>query len=113
MPTAAFDWLAVPVTLPPGRARLPTRPEATGSAAPTTTMGIVVVASFAASADADTMATITSGLFFTISAASAGSRAKSPSAERRSTTIVLPSTYPKSRIPDQNAASRGFGPGVR
>ena len=40
----------IPVTLPPGRARLATRPSLTGSSPTTKTMGIVVVAALAASA---------------------------------------------------------------
>jgi hypothetical protein len=40
-----------PVTLPPGRLRLPTRPNATGSLPIANTIGIVVVAAFAASAE--------------------------------------------------------------
>ena len=40
--------LECPVTLPPGRARLATRPSPTGSAAFVITMGMVVVAFFAA-----------------------------------------------------------------
>ena len=39
-----------PVTLPPGRARLATRPSPTGSAEFVITMGMVVVALFAANA---------------------------------------------------------------
>ena len=38
----------IPVRLPPGRARLATRPSLTGSWLPTKTMGIVVVAALAA-----------------------------------------------------------------
>ena len=45
------DKLESPVTLPPGRARLATRPAPTGSPAFTITMGMVVVALFAANAD--------------------------------------------------------------
>ena len=44
--------LEIPVTLPPGRARLATRPAPTGSPAFVITMGIVVVAFFAANAAA-------------------------------------------------------------
>ena len=40
--------LESPVTLPPGRARLATKPAATGSAELVITMGMVVVALFAA-----------------------------------------------------------------
>jgi hypothetical protein len=39
-----------PVVLPPGRARLATRPSLTGSSATPNTIGIAVVADFAASA---------------------------------------------------------------
>ena len=42
-----------PVRLPPGRARLATRPSLTGSSATMKTMGIVVVAALAANADSD------------------------------------------------------------
>ena len=41
----------IPVRLPPGRARLATRPSLTGSSATTKTMGIVVVAALAANAE--------------------------------------------------------------
>ena len=41
----------MPVRLPPGRARLATRPSLTGSSATAKTMGIVVVAALAASAE--------------------------------------------------------------
>ena len=43
----------IPVRLPPGRARLATRPSLTGSSATTKTMGIVVVAALAANAAAE------------------------------------------------------------
>ena len=49
-PTSSGARAASPVTLPPGRARLATRPLPTGSLTPTITMGIVVVACLAASA---------------------------------------------------------------
>ena len=42
--------LEFPVTLPPGRARLATRPAPTGSAELVITMGMVLVAPFAANA---------------------------------------------------------------
>ena len=44
------DKLESPVTLPPGRARLATRPAPTGSAELVITIGMVVVALFAANA---------------------------------------------------------------
>ena len=50
----------IPVMLPPGRARLATRPSLTGSALTVKTMGIVVVAALAANAEAgEPPATIT------------------------------------------------------
>ena len=48
--TSSVFMLVTPVTLPPGRARLVTRPAATGSIPTWKTMGIVAVAAFAASA---------------------------------------------------------------
>ena len=62
-----------PVTLPPGRARLATKPSVTGSPLPVKTMGIVEVAFFAGRADPP-VAAITSTLRATRSAANAGSR---------------------------------------
>src|SRR5438876_4151762 len=47
--TSTFNWVT-PVTLPPGRLRLATRPSRTGSEAISKTIGMVVVAAFAASA---------------------------------------------------------------
>jgi hypothetical protein len=63
-----------PVILPPGRARLATRPSWTGSAPMTKTMGIVELAAFAASAAALLLAKITLGRRETRSAANAGNR---------------------------------------
>src|SRR6516164_11005892 len=48
-----------PVTLPPGRLRLATRPNATGSLASWKTIGIVVVAAFGATAAGRPLAAIT------------------------------------------------------
>ena len=64
--------LETPVTLPPGRARLATRPAPTGSPTFAITMGIVVVALFAANAGAVPVATIRSTLRRTRSAARSG-----------------------------------------
>ena len=47
------DNRVAPVTLPPGRLRLATRPSLTGSAPVWNTIGIVAVAAFAASAGAE------------------------------------------------------------
>ena len=45
-PTSTFNWVT-PVTLPPGRLRLPTRPRWTGSLLVVKTMEIVLVAALA------------------------------------------------------------------
>ena len=65
---------AMPVTFTPGLLRLVTRPNATGSPAMTKTIGMVVVAAFAASAGSVPTATITATRRRTRSAASEGSR---------------------------------------
>src|SRR5262245_57663712 len=67
--------MVTPVTLPPGRLRLGTRPSATGSPPVTKTIGMVVVAAFAASAGGvPVTATITVTSRRTRSANSAGNR---------------------------------------
>ena len=68
------DKLESPVTLPPGRARLVTKPAPTGSAGFVITMGMVVVAFFAANADGVSGTIIRSTLRRTNSAASSGNR---------------------------------------
>jgi hypothetical protein len=52
----------VPVTLPPGRLKLPTSPTLTGSSPITKMTGIVLVAAFAANAAGNVCVTITFGL---------------------------------------------------
>src|SRR5262245_60705726 len=49
--TSSVETKLMPVRLPPGRARLATRPSLTGSSATAKTMGIVVVAALAAKAE--------------------------------------------------------------
>ena len=48
LPARSVDWIDRPVTLPPGRARIATKPLPTGSTASANTIGIVEVACFAA-----------------------------------------------------------------
>jgi hypothetical protein len=62
------------VMLPPGRARLAIKPIFTGSPMPTMTMGIELVAVFAARVAGVAAETITSTLSRTSSAASSGRR---------------------------------------
>ena len=67
-----------PVTLPPGRARLATKPAPTGSPAFVITIGMVVVAFLAANTAGAPEATIRSTLRRTRSAASSGRRSGFP-----------------------------------
>src|SRR5262249_29050770 len=90
--------------LPPGRARL------SGSLVPITsptdaiTMGIVLVAFRAASAEGVPLVTMTSTLRRTSSAANAGKRSARPSADRYSMMRLRPSSYPSSRRPLRKAS---------
>src|SRR5262245_43432422 len=73
--TSSVETKLMPVRLPPGRARLATRPSLTGSSATAKTMGIVVVAALAAKAETGPSAeVITVTCRRTNSPASAGSR---------------------------------------
>jgi len=71
--TSVFNDV-MPVTLPPGRLKLATRPCATGSRLVLKTMGIVVVAALAASAAAISGAVITATFRWTRSTARADNR---------------------------------------
>ena len=95
-----------PVTLPPGRARLATRPAPTGSGTFVITMGMVVVALFAANAGGVDVATIISTLRRTKSAASSGRRSSFCSANRYSMVRFFPSIQP-SLVSSCRNASRG------
>ena len=99
----------MPVTLPPGRARLWAQPSRTGSLPDRVTIGIVAVALRAASRDGWPAARMTSTLRRTRSAAIAASRSGWPSAKRRSMTMFWPSTKPASRRPWRKPASFGIG----
>src|SRR6516165_9252525 len=72
----------IPVRLPPGRARLATRPSLTGSWATIKAIGIVVVAALAAGAAVVALAAITVTCRRTSSAANSGSRSFWSSAKR-------------------------------
>ena len=71
LPTSPAPIVDSPVTLPPGRARLATRPSATGSPDTAKTIAIVLLARLAAFAAGGDAATITSTFRATSSAASA------------------------------------------
>src|SRR5262245_48729374 len=91
---------------PPGRARLATNAFATGSLSCVMTIGIVAVAFLAGPVAPKPPVTMISTLRRTSSAASAGRLSSFPSADRRSMTMVFPSTYPRSRSPCWNASMR-------
>src|SRR5215471_9707272 len=69
LPGVSADCADMPVTLPPGRLKLSTKPEPTGSELAANTIGIVVVACFAASTGADPDVAMTSTPSLTNSAA--------------------------------------------
>ncbi len=85
-----------PVRLPPGRARLSTRPASTGSPIPATTIGIDVVACLAAIAAEVPVTMMRSTRASTRSRISAGYRSTRPSAQRSSITRLRPSVQPNS-----------------
>ena len=91
-----------PVTLPPGRDRLPTI--SSRSATETIRTGRVRVARFNANAAGEPNATMRSTFSPTSSAAKAGKRSPRPSADRYSIRRFRPSTYPNSRTPARRAA---------
>src|SRR5262245_9705361 len=83
----------IPVALPPGRARLATRPSLTGSSATPKTIGIVRVAALAASAATEPPGdAITLTCRCTKSATCSGNRSKRPSVKRYSMATFWPST---------------------
>ena len=104
--TSLLDRNVTPVTLAPGRFMLATRPTSTGSTPVVNTMGIVVVAAFAAYAGGVVLANMTLTCRFTNSTASAGRRSLLPSANRCSTATFRPTTKPTSRSPCSMAAIR-------
>ena len=87
-PSATVIRLA-PVTLPPGRLKLATKPNWTGSPALTNTIGMVAVAALAARTETmPPVATSNETLRRTRSSASACSRSYWPSAQRYSVATV-------------------------
>jgi hypothetical protein len=97
LPAASAIWFDMPVTLPPGRARLATRLLPTGSATAANTIGMTDVACFAATTFAVACVTMTSTLSRTNSATISGGRSKRPSAQRYSIATLRPSIQPSSR----------------
>ena len=97
--------LEFPVTLPPGRARLATKPAPTGSPLLAITIGIVAVAFLAANAGGGPVATIRSTLRRIRSAASSGRRSGLLSAKRYSMRIFFPSIQPSLLSSCRNAST--------
>ena len=91
-----------PVRLPPGRAKLETKPSLTGSLPVAKTMAIVVVAALAARAEGVSIAAMTATRRRTRSAAKAGSRSVWFSAQRYSIAMLSPSAKPASFRPRRN-----------
>ena len=102
--TSSGPRKVVPVTLPPGRARLEASSSSTGSAMPMPTIGIDEVAFLAARTAGVAKATIASTRCPTSSCASSLSLFTSPSANLRSNAMFCPSTNPSARIAGMNAS---------
>ena len=81
----------MPVTLPPGRAKLAMKPAPMGSLTTAVTMGIAAVLSRTARTTRAPSMTMTSGFIATISSTIAGSRSSSPSANRSAIVTLWPS----------------------
>src|SRR5262245_59911911 len=105
LPATSAAWFDDPVTFPPGRARLATKPVLTGSPADANTIGMTDVACFAARTDAVPQVTITSTFSRTNSAAISARRSLRPSAHRYSIATVRPSIQPSSRNRSTRAAT--------
>ena len=92
LPLSSWASTDNPVTLPPGRARLATKPAPTGSPVTAITMGIVSDACLAAWAAKVLSVTIMSTFIWTSSVAMAASLSGLPCAKRNSRTMFWPST---------------------
>jgi hypothetical protein len=103
--TVSVCWTDRPVTLPPGRDRLATRPVPTGSVCKANTMGMTVVACFAAMTGPPDHVIMTSTLSRTKSAAISAKRSVRPSAQRYSIATFRFSIQPSSRSRCTKAAT--------
>ena len=90
-PAKSVERVDIPVTLPPGLARLSTSPFPTGSPTAAKTMGMIRVACLAALVLDVLPVTMTSTLSVASSLASSSSRSGWPSANRYSIWIFCPS----------------------
>ena len=110
LPARSVSWCDRPVTLPPGRARVATKPVPTGSPAVAKMIGMADVACFAAKAAGVPDVTMTSTLSRTNSAAISANRSKRPSAQRYSIAMVRPSFHPSSCNRCTKAATHSLPP---
>jgi len=92
-----YSNIIKPVALPPGWARLSTKPAPTGSGTITNTIGTVRVASNTAAAPALPLATMTSNASAANSVAALLVSAASPAPQRASICRLRPSIQPSSR----------------
>jgi hypothetical protein len=107
LPARSVAWPDRPVTLPPGRARLATKPPPTGSFAMAKTIGMTDVASFIVGT-ASPFVTIQSTFRRTNSAAISATRSRRPSNQRYSIAMLRPSIQPSSRSRSTKAAVHGL-----
>src|SRR3984957_14739516 len=107
LPARSVAWSDNPVTLPPGRTKLVTKPLSTGSFAIAKTMGITDVARFSTGTAAPVV-TMASTLSRTNSVAISASRSGRPSSQRYSIATVRPSIQPSSRSRPPNAEVHGL-----
>ena len=107
LPISSGCWIEIPVTLPPGRAKLETRPALTGSNATAKTIGMVVIACFSTAA-AFPYVTITSTCRRRNSAVKSLTRLELAPAQRYSISIVSPSIQPSSRRRSKKATVHAF-----
>ena len=108
-PAKSAELKAIPVMLPPGRARLSTSPISTGCVTLAKTIGTELVTLFAARVADEPDVTITFTFNRTSCSASWGSCSNPPSVKRNSTMIFWPLTYPCSRNPCSKASSQALG----
>ena len=109
-PASSLCIDVTPVTFPPGRARLATSPNSTGSEPDAVTIGIELVSCLAASVASLLAVTMISTLASISSAARLGRRPTCPFPHRGSKMTFCPSTYPSSRGRAANQVRVGYQP---
>ena len=106
LPLMPYSKIVKPVALPPGRARLSTKPAPTGSGVPVNTIGMVRVACSSDGTTAPPEARMTSGASATNSDACLRKSSASPAPQRYSIRTLRPTVQPNSCRPCRNAALR-------